>query len=88
MSRKTMRTGHVGGLVRPREVIGAFIARGKDEIDDDELARVHEEAVRDFVAEQEAVDIDMVSDCEYRRLNWQVSYSARFCFTSVSKCCF
>ena len=50
MSLKTMRTDNVGGLLRPRAVISAFIARGKDEIDDDEIARVQEEAIRDFVA--------------------------------------
>ena len=50
MSLKTMRTDNVGGLLRPRAVIRAFIARGKDEIDDDEIARVQEGATRDFVA--------------------------------------
>tara|TARA_Y100001935_G_C17167592_1_gene438539 strand:- start:434 stop:697 length:264 start_codon:yes stop_codon:yes gene_type:complete len=64
MSLKTMRTDHVGGLLRPREVISALIARGKDEIDDDEIARVQEETIRDFVAKQEAMDLGMVSDGE------------------------
>ena len=64
MSLKTMRTDHVGGLLRPRAVISAFIARGKDEIDDDEIARVQEEAIRDFVVKKEAMDLGMVSDGE------------------------
>ena len=64
MSLKTMRTDHVGGLLRPRAVISAFIARSKDEIGDDEITRVQEEAIRDFVAKQEAVDLGMVSDGE------------------------
>lgn len=64
MSLKTMRTDHVGGLLRPREVISALIVRGKDEIDDDEIARVQEEAIRDFVVKKEAMDLGMVSDGE------------------------
>ena len=64
MSLKTMRTDHVGGFLRPREVISALIARGKDEIDDDEIARVQEEAIRDFVVKKEAMDLGMVSDGE------------------------
>ena len=64
MSLKTMRTDNVGGLLRPRAVIRAFIARGKDEIDDDEIARVQEEAIRDFVVKKEAMDLGMVSDGE------------------------
>lgn len=59
-----MHTDHVGGLLRPREVTSALIARGKDEIDDDEIARVQEEAIRDFVVKQEAMDLGMVSDGE------------------------
>ena len=64
MSLKTMRTDHVGGLLRPREVISALIVRGKDEFDDDEIARVQEEAIRDFVVKKEAMDLGMVSDGE------------------------
>ena len=64
MSLKTMRTDHVGSFLRPRAVIDAFIARGKDEIDDDEITRVQEKAIRDFIAKQEAVDLGMVSDGE------------------------
>ena len=64
MSLKTMRTDHVGDLLRPRAVISGFIARGKDEIDDDDIARVQEEAIRDFVAKQDAMDLGTVSDGE------------------------
>ena len=64
MSLKTMRTDHVGDFLRPREVISALIVRGKDEIDDDEIARVQEEAIRDFVVKKEAMDLGMVSDGE------------------------
>ena len=61
MSLKTMRTDPVGGLLHPRAVISALIARGKDEIDDDEITPVPEEAIRDFIAKQESVDLGMVS---------------------------
>ncbi|MGB0631923.1 MAG: 5-methyltetrahydropteroyltriglutamate--homocysteine S-methyltransferase [Alphaproteobacteria bacterium] len=76
MSLKTMRTDQVGSLLRPRAVIDAFVARGRNAIDDDELSRIQDEAIRDVVAKQEAAGLGVVSDGEFRRLNWQVSFSA------------
>ena len=70
-----MRTDHVGSLLRPQSLIDAFVARGRNEIDDAALARVQDDAIRDIVAKQEATGLGVVSDGEFRRLNWQVSFS-------------
>jgi len=72
---KTMRTDQVGSLLRPRSLIDAFVARGSGEIDDAELTRIQDAAIRDIVSKQEAAGLGVVSDGEYRRLNWQVSFS-------------
>ncbi|MEC7489892.1 MAG: 5-methyltetrahydropteroyltriglutamate--homocysteine S-methyltransferase [Pseudomonadota bacterium] len=75
MTLKNMRTDHVGSLLRPQSLIDAFVARGRNEIDDAALARVQDDAIRDIVAKQEATGLGVVSDGEFRRLNWQVSFS-------------
>ncbi len=72
---KTLRTDHVGSLLRPQSLIDAFLARGRNEIDQTELESRQDVAVRDLVAKQEAAGLDIISDGEYRRLNWQVSFS-------------
>ena len=70
-----MRTDHIGSFLRPQSLIEAFVSRGKNEIDDATLEKVQDAAIRDVVAKQEAVGLEVISDGEYRRLNWQVSFS-------------
>ncbi len=69
------RTDHVGSLLRPAALLEAFTRRARGEIDDAALTRAQDEAIRAVVAEQEAHGIPCVSDGEFRRLNWQVSFS-------------
>ncbi len=75
MISKRMRTDHIGSFLRPQSLIEAFVSRGKNEIDDAALEKVQDAAIRDVVAKQEAVGLEVISDGEYRRLNWQVSFS-------------
>ena len=70
-----LRVDHVGSLLRPRSLIDAFLARGRGEIDEEVLAAAQDDAIRDVVAKQEALGLPVVSDGEYRRLNWQVGFS-------------
>ena len=70
-----LRVDHVGSLLRPKSLIEAFLARGRGEIDDRTLVLAQDEAIRDVVAKQQAIGLPVVSDGEYRRLNWQVSFS-------------
>ena len=72
---KDLRVDHVGSLLRPKSLIDAFLARGRGEIGEDALTAAQDAAIREVVAKQEAIGLPVVSDGEYRRLNWQVSFS-------------
>jgi len=62
---------HVGSLVRPPELIPFLRARDAGEpYDEVAYARVLRDAVRDVVAHQREVGIDVVSDGEYGKSAW------------------
>jgi 5-methyltetrahydropteroyltriglutamate--homocysteine methyltransferase len=69
------RTDHVGSLLRPPALIDAFLRRARSEIDDGALEAEADAAIRTVVAKQAAHGLAVVTDGEYRRLNWQVSFS-------------
>jgi len=70
-----LRTDQVGSLLRPQSLIEAFLARGRGDIDDTELEQAQNAAIHELVAKQEKAGLDVITDGEYRRLNWQVSFS-------------
>ena len=72
---KDLRVDHVGSLLRPESLIDAFLARGKGGIGERDLVLAQDAAIREVVAKQERTGLPVVSDGEYRRLNWQVSFS-------------
>lgn len=72
---KHLRTDQVGSLLRPQSLIDSFIARGQNKISQAELEYRQDEAIRDLVSKQEAAGLEILTDGEYRRLNWQVSFS-------------
>jgi 5-methyltetrahydropteroyltriglutamate--homocysteine methyltransferase len=72
---RSLRVDHVGSLLRPKALIDAFLARGRDAIGQDALDEAADAAIRQVVAKQEAIGLPIVSDGEFRRLNWQVSFS-------------
>jgi len=69
------RTDHVGSLLRPEALKDAFRRFALQEISSDDLRAAQDAAIRKVVARQEAVGLPVVTDGEYRRLNWQVSFS-------------
>lgn len=71
---RTCRTDQVGSLLRPAELIDAFLAHGRGELPADDLKAKQDEAIRRVIAEQERHGLPILSDGEYRRLNWQVSF--------------
>lgn len=73
--RRDCRVDHVGSLLRPEDLKAAFLRRARGAVDDAALAAAQDAAIRDVVAAQEAHGLPVVSDGEYRRLNWQVSFS-------------
>jgi 5-methyltetrahydropteroyltriglutamate--homocysteine methyltransferase len=69
------RVDHVGSLLRPPALVEAFTACGQGRIAPAALEAAQDAAIRAVVARQEAVGLPVVSDGEYRRLNWQVSFA-------------
>ena len=71
---RLMRVDQIGSLLRPQSLIDAFMDLGHGRLTragfDERLAA----AVQGVVARQEAIGFPVVSDGEYGRLNWQVSF--------------
>ncbi len=75
-SLRTIRTDVVGSLLRPEAVKAARVQFDEGKIDAAALKRIEDDAVCDAVRLQEAVGLDVVSDGEMRRLNFQDSFGA------------
>jgi 5-methyltetrahydropteroyltriglutamate--homocysteine methyltransferase len=73
---RTIRTDVVGSLLRPPSVKEARQRLEEGKIDAAELHRIEDQAVRDAVKLQESIGLDVVSDGEMRRLNFQDSFGA------------
>lgn len=69
------RVDQVGSLLRPQPLKDAFLSFARKETTRDDLHCAQEAAIRDVVAKQEAHHLPVVTDGEYCRLNWQVSFS-------------
>lgn len=69
------RTDHVGSLLRPEYVKDAFRRFAVKQISEEQLGETQDQAIREVVRRQEATGLPVVTDGEYRRLNWQVSFS-------------
>jgi 5-methyltetrahydropteroyltriglutamate--homocysteine methyltransferase len=72
----TIRTDVVGSLLRPQALKDARIAFDDSQITAAELHAIEDEAVRQAVRLQEEAGLDVVSDGEMRRLNFQDSFGA------------
>jgi 5-methyltetrahydropteroyltriglutamate--homocysteine methyltransferase len=73
---RTIRTDVVGSMLRPAAVKEARARLEEGKIDAAELHRIEDEAVRAAVKLQEDIGLDVVSDGEMRRLNFQDSFGA------------
>jgi 5-methyltetrahydropteroyltriglutamate--homocysteine methyltransferase len=71
----TPRTDHIGSLLRPQALIDAFKQFARNELRPDFFDAAQDDAIREVVAKQEAHGVPFVTDGEFRRLNWQVSFS-------------
>ena len=71
----TIRVDHVGSLLRPDDLKAAFMRHATNQMTREELNAAQDAAVREIVAKQEAHGLPVVTDGEFRRLNWQVSFS-------------
>jgi 5-methyltetrahydropteroyltriglutamate--homocysteine methyltransferase len=73
-SLKTLRADQVGSLLRPSKLKEVYARHGDGDASDDELARIRDESVKDLIAKQEAHGLSILTDGEYRRLNFQDSF--------------
>jgi 5-methyltetrahydropteroyltriglutamate--homocysteine methyltransferase len=69
------RVDHVGSLLRPESLKETFLRHALGRADAGELRVAQDAAIRAVVAEQERHGLPVVTDGEFRRLNWQVSFS-------------
>jgi 5-methyltetrahydropteroyltriglutamate--homocysteine methyltransferase len=70
-----LRVDHVGSLLRPESLKRAFMDYGNHLINFETLETAQNNAIADVVARQEQLGLPVVSDGEYRRINFQVSFS-------------
>jgi len=70
-----MRVDHVGSLLRPESLKQAFRDHALGKLDAGALRAAQDAAIRTVVARQESIGLPAVTDGEFRRLNWQVSFS-------------
>src|SRR5574341_1492571 len=73
---KNLRIDHVGSLVRPAGLREAFAKCDTGLAPEAELLDAQNEAIRRVVAEQERHGLLVVNDGEFRRRNFQESFSA------------
>ena len=69
------RVDHVGSLLRPEDLKAAFRSHAEGRTSPDVLRAAQDAAIRDVIAAQERRGLPVVTDGEFRRLNWQVSFS-------------
>jgi 5-methyltetrahydropteroyltriglutamate--homocysteine methyltransferase len=73
---KTIRTDVVGSLLRPAGLKEARTRFDEGKISADDFRAVEDAAVKDAVSLQESAGLDVVTDGEMRRLNFQDSFGA------------
>ena len=69
-----IRTDVVGSLLRPAHLKQARLDFDAGKITAEEMRRIEDQAIRQAVALQEAIGLEVVTDGEYRRLNFQDSF--------------
>src|SRR5262249_10905846 len=73
---RRLRVDQNGSLTAPEALRQAFARHARGEIDDAELRAAQDDAIADVVRKQEAIGWPIVTDGEFRRRNFQESFSA------------
>ena len=71
----TIRIDHIGSLVRPARLKEVFACYDRGQVSQEELAMAQDEAIRDVIQKQGAHGFPVVTDGEFRRHNFQESFS-------------
>lgn len=72
---RRLRVDQNGSLAAPKGLQDAFRRHADNEISDSELQTAQDRAIRKVIAKQEAIGFPVVSDGEFRRRNFQESFS-------------
>ena len=73
---KSIRTDVIGSLLRSAHLKQAYADRDQAKITAEQLRGIEDNAIRQAVRLQESIGLDVVTDGEYRRLNFQDSFAA------------
>src|SRR6188472_2145664 len=68
------RADHVGSLLRPKELLKAREDHAAGRIDDAEVRRLEDEAIRDVIHRQEEIGLQSATDGEFRRESWHMDF--------------
>ena len=68
------RADHIGSFLRPDNLMDAVRARRADMIDDSELERAQNAAIKEIVEMQESMGLRSVTDGEFRRRGWSAGF--------------
>lgn len=82
-TRTIARAENVGSLLRPAELLAAVEARQRNAITAAQLRTMQDAAVRQAVALQESVGLDILTDGEMRREAWALTSFLVDCFDPV-----
>jgi 5-methyltetrahydropteroyltriglutamate--homocysteine methyltransferase len=69
-----LRIDQVGSLLRPKKLKDAYARHGRGASSDTALREAQDEAIHNVMLQQEAHDLPVLTDGEYRRLNFQDSF--------------
>ena len=72
---RSMRVDQVGSLLRPAKLKEAFSRYGRGERDGEELRKAQDEAIRDIIIKQDALNLPIVTDGEFRRTSFMESFA-------------
>jgi 5-methyltetrahydropteroyltriglutamate--homocysteine methyltransferase len=70
-----MRVDQVGSLLRPTFLKDTFVRYEQGLVSDVELMQAQDEAIRQVIAKQDAHHLPIVTDGEYRRINFMASFA-------------
>jgi len=74
--QRTLRVDQIGSLVVPRELKVAHDRHARGELDDGALREAEDRAIQDVVRKQQEIGLPIITDGEFRRRNFQESFSA------------
>lgn len=71
----TTRIDHIGSLVRPASLRDSFARHDRGQMPREDFVKAQDDAIRDVIRQQEAHGLPVVTDGEFRRHNFQESFS-------------